>query len=52
LLERLSSDSVIVAFLPAERVRELLEAVNFFGDAPARCARFLRLLRTHLGETW
>ena len=45
LMERLSSDSVIVAFLPAERVRELLNAVNSVGDAPARCAEFLRLLR-------
>jgi len=51
LIERLSSDDALVAFLPAERVRELLEAVSFVGDAPARCAEFLRLLRTRLAET-
>jgi adenylosuccinate lyase len=49
--ERLSSDSAIVAFLPADRVRGLLEAVSFVGDAPVRCAEFLRLLRTHVAET-
>ena len=51
LMERLSSDSALLAFLPAERVRELLDAVSFIGDAPARCAEFLRLLRARLGET-
>ena len=51
LIERLSSDDALVAFLPAERVRELLEAVSFVGDAPARCAEFLHLLRTRLAET-
>jgi len=50
LIERLSSDSALVAFLPAERIREFLDAVRFVGDAPARCAEFLRLLRTQLGE--
>jgi adenylosuccinate lyase len=51
LIGRLSSDDAIVAFLPAERVKELLGAVNFIDDAPARCAGFLRLLRTCLAET-
>jgi len=51
LMERLSSDSALVAFLSAERIRELLDAVSFVGDAPARCAEFLRLLRTRLAET-
>ncbi len=46
LMERLSSDSALVAFLPAERVRELLDAVSFVGDAPARCAELLRVLTT------
>ena len=50
LMERLSSDSTLVAFLPAERVRELLNAVSFIGDVPAKCAEFLRLLRTHMAE--
>ncbi len=51
LIERLSSDDALLAFLPAERVRELLEAVSFVGDAPARCAEFLHLLRTRLAGT-
>jgi adenylosuccinate lyase len=51
LIERLSSDRVLVAFLSAERIRELLNVANFVGDAPARCAEFLRLLRTRLAET-
>jgi len=37
--------------VPAERVRKLLDAVSFVGDAPARCAEFLRLLRTRLAAT-
>jgi adenylosuccinate lyase len=52
LIERLSRDSALVAFLPAERIGELLDVVNFVGDAPARCAKFLRLLRVRLAETW
>jgi adenylosuccinate lyase len=51
LVKRLSGDSALVAFLPAERIAGLLDAVNFVGDAPARCAEFLRLLRTRLAET-
>jgi adenylosuccinate lyase len=50
LIERLSNDDALVAFLPAERVRGLLEAGSFVGDAPARCAEFLRLLRARLAE--
>jgi adenylosuccinate lyase len=51
LMKRLSGDSDLVAFLPTERVSELLDAINFLGDVPARCAEFLRLLRTRLAET-
>jgi adenylosuccinate lyase len=51
LIERLSSDNTVLTFLPTERVRELLGAVNFVGDALARCAEFLCLLRTRLAET-
>ncbi len=46
LMERLSSDDALLAFLPAGRIRALLNAVTLVGDAPARCAEFLRLLRT------
>lgn len=51
LLERLSGDDAVLAFLPAEEVRRLLSTVNFVGDAPARCTKFLHLLRTLLAET-
>lgn len=51
LIDKLSSDSALVAFLPAERIRELLNVANFVGDAPARCTEFLRLLRMRLAET-
>jgi adenylosuccinate lyase len=51
LLERLSGDDFLLALLPAERIRELLGAASFVGDAPTRCAEFLRLLRTRLAET-
>ena len=46
LMERLSSDSALLAFLPAERVRDLLDVISFVGDAPTRCAEFLRCLTT------
>ena len=46
LMERLSSDDVILAFLSTGRIRELLNAVTLVGDAPARCAEFLRVLTT------
>lgn len=40
LMQRLSGDSTITAYLPPERVRTLLDATQHIGDAPAR-ARFL-----------
>jgi adenylosuccinate lyase len=51
LIERLSNDDGLLAFLPAERIRDLLDAVSFVGDAPARCVEFLHFLRTRLAET-
>jgi len=48
LVERLSGDSTLLDFLPAGRMRQLLDVVNFVGDAPARCAEFLSLLRSGL----
>ena len=50
LVDRLSSDSALLAFLSAERVRKLLKAIDFVGDAPARCAEFLRLLELEVGS--
>ena len=51
LSNRLTGDSALLAFLPADMMRELLDAVNFVGDAPARCAEFLSMLRRHLAQT-
>jgi len=48
LAERLSTDRVLLTFLPGERIREILESAKFVGDVPVRCAEFLRLLRAHL----
>jgi adenylosuccinate lyase len=48
LVDRLSKDEVLLAFLPTERMRELLHAARFVGDAPARCAQFLQHLRKRL----
>ncbi len=50
LTDRLGNDEDLLAFLPAERIRELLNAVRFVGDAPARCAQFLQRLRKRLAE--
>jgi adenylosuccinate lyase len=50
LMEGMSNDEAILAFLPAKRVRELLNAINFVGDAPVRCAEFLQLLRRRLAK--
>ena len=40
LVERLSGDSTLLDFLPAGRMRQLLDVVNFVGDAIARCTEF------------
>jgi len=50
LVEKLSGDSALLDFLPADRMRELLTAVRLGGDAPARCAEFLGLLRMCLAD--
>lgn len=50
LTESLSADDRITAYLPRGRVRELLDASSYVGDAPARCREFLRLLRRAIEE--
>jgi len=45
LADSLSSDEQVLAFLPPERVRELLDASGYVGDTPQRCAEFLTRLR-------
>jgi len=46
LAHSLSSDAQVLAFLAPERVRDLLDAEGYVGDAPERCAEFLKRLRT------
>jgi adenylosuccinate lyase len=48
LADSLSIDEQILAFLPPRRVRELLNAEGYTGDAADRCQRFLQLLRDAL----
>ena len=50
LIESLSGDERITAYLPPGRVRELLKARSYVGDAPGRCRGFLRLLRRAIKE--
>jgi len=46
LADSLAGDERVLAFLPPDRVRELLDAGGYVGDAPQRCAEFLKRLRT------
>ena len=50
LIESLCADERITAYLPPGRVRELLKARSYVGDAPDRCREFLRLLRRAIKE--
>ncbi|MEA3344828.1 MAG: adenylosuccinate lyase [Chloroflexota bacterium] len=45
LAESLADDEQVLAFLPSDHVRELLDAGGYVGDAPQRCAEFLKRLR-------
>jgi len=48
LADSLSGDERVLAFLPPDRVRGLLDAGGYVGDAPQRCAEFLKGLRAVL----
>jgi adenylosuccinate lyase len=50
LLDRLTADRVILGFLPAERVRALLDAHDYVGDAPQRARELAVMIRERLGE--
>jgi adenylosuccinate lyase len=50
LLDRLPADPVIVGFLPAERVRALLDAHGYVGDAPQRARDLAGMIREALGQ--
>lgn len=51
LPERLAGDETITRFLPADRVRELLEAGGYVGDAPARARALRRQLRESVARS-
>ena len=48
LADSLAEDERVLAFLPPARVRELLDAGGYVGDAPQRCVEFLKRLKSVL----
>ncbi len=50
LPQSLSTDPQILSYLPAARVRELLNACGYVGDAPERAREMARRVRKVLGE--
>lgn len=50
LPDRLAADPVIVRFLPAERVRALLDAHGYVGDAPRRARDLAGMIREKLSQ--
>jgi adenylosuccinate lyase len=50
LLDRLAADPVVLGFLPAERVRLLLDAHGYVGDAPQRAWNLAVMIREALGQ--
>jgi adenylosuccinate lyase len=50
LADSLAHDERVVDFLPSDRVRELLDAGGYVGDAPQRCGEFLDTLRAVLAS--
>ena len=45
LADSLANEKQLLAFLPSERVRELLDASGYVGDTSERCAEFVKRLR-------
>ncbi len=50
LAGRLAADSKVLRYLPADRVRELLDAAGHIGDAPERARQMARVIRKVLAE--
>lgn len=48
LADRLSADPEVLRYLPADRVREYLDAAGYVGDAPERAQRMARAIRERL----
>ncbi len=50
LVDVLSADETIVSYLPAERIRALLNAADYVGDAPERARAMAAAIRAALGD--
>jgi adenylosuccinate lyase len=48
LVDLLAEDSEVIRYLPAERVRESMDATGHVGDAPERARQVARAIRTYL----
>ena len=48
LVERLAGDAALTQFVPSERVRELLDASGYVGDAPVRARALARAVREEI----
>jgi adenylosuccinate lyase len=51
LAGRLAADAEVLRYLPAERVRALLDASDYVGDAPERARQVAAAIRERVGET-
>jgi len=49
LADRLAADPDVLRYLPAGRVRELLDATGYVGDAPERARRMAAVMRHTIG---
>ena len=49
LAARLVSDPEVLGYLPADRVRQLLDATGHVGDAPKRARQMAAVIRGHIG---
>jgi adenylosuccinate lyase len=50
LADRLSSDPAVLGYMPAERVRALLDATHYVGDAPERARQMATEIRQAIGR--
>jgi len=48
LADRLAADPDVLRYLPTERVRELLDATGYVGDAPQRARQMAHVIREYL----
>jgi adenylosuccinate lyase len=50
LIDGVSEDTVLLGYLSAERIRELMNAADYVGDAPTRAKSLAGQIRTALGS--